>query len=54
VARRLLDDDIFSATVRRAARDAVAYYDVPAARVRLADAVAVIRDRHGSRLREEA
>ena len=53
-ARRLLDDDVFGAAVRRAARAAVAYYDVPAARVRLADAVAVIRDRHESRLREEA
>ena len=51
-ARRLLDDGAFATSVCAEARDAVAYYAVPLARQRLADAVAVIRDRR--RLREGA
>ena len=53
-ARRLLDDEIFAAAVRRHARDAVDYYSVPHARARLGQAVAVIRDRRRLRLQEEA
>jgi hypothetical protein len=52
MAGRLLDDDGFAASVRAGARDAVEYYAVPQARRRLADALAVIRERR--RLREGA
>jgi hypothetical protein len=48
-ARRLLDDETFATDVRRHARDAVDYYAVPAARRRLEDAVALVRDRRTMR-----